>query len=734
MKKIILGIDGMSCSACSNGLEKYLNRQEGIESAVVNLVMATASICYDETRLDQKKIERFIKEAGFRSTGIYRVNAEKETHRKEKIMFFLFGFLALIILYLSMGTMFGLPVVEALHMHRNPKIYSSVLCVLSFLFLIYGFDIIKSGWNNLIHRTPNMDTLVMIGVISSFLYSVYHMVLIFYGEPTYVEHLYFESTAIVIFFIKLGRYIDAVNKNKTKEAIQKLVQITPTSAVIKRGTKEEKVTIDEVQPGDIVICKAGEKIAVDGTIVKGSAHIDESLITGESKPVAKSKDEKVIAGSINYDGYLEYRAEKIGKDSTISEIVRLVMEATNTKMPIAKLADRVSGYFVPVVILLAVITFIAYLILGYSMDEAVNTFVTILVVACPCALGLATPLAIVVSEGLCASRGILVKHSEILELSSKVDTIVFDKTGTLTYGRLRIVHFVNHSNIDEKTLMLWISSLELQSTHPIRGAFELYMKQNNLKPLDVTDFKNISGEGIRGTVNGKKMMLGNESLLQHYHLEHSCQKEIDQFSNEGNSIIFVVLEDSVVGLIGVNDVVREEAKAVIAQLHEKKVHTVLLTGDHKNVADKIGRKLKVETVVANVLPKEKLNYIDTLKKEGHIVMMCGDGINDSPALAHADVGLSMSGSTDIATDAADVILMKEDLNDILRLLDISKHTIRNIKQNLFWAFFYNVLMIPIAMGLFRDFGITLHPMLAGFAMMFSSFTVMLNALRLKTIR
>ncbi len=415
MKKINLSIDGMTCSACSNGLEKYLNKQEGILNASVNLVMANATIEYDEKVLNQEKIEEFVKEAGFKSLGEFKEIKIEEKNKNEKIKFIIFSFLAIILMYISMGHMINLPAIPFLNPHTNTTNYMISLLILTICFLIYGFDILKNGYKNLIHKTPNMDTLVTIGVMASLLYSIYNMYIVFTGNHTKVMNLYFESSAIVIYFIKLGRYIDGISKDKTKEAIQKLVKITPNTAVVKIDGVEKTVTLDEIHKGDTIIAKAGEKIAVDGEIISGKAHLDESFITGESKPVSKEIGSKVIAGSMNYDGYIEYKAEKIGKESTISEIVRLVIEASNTKAPIAKIADKVSGYFVPSVIAIAIITFFVYILIGQGFETAITSFVTVLVVACPCSLGLATPLAIVVSEGLCASNGILVKKSEILE-------------------------------------------------------------------------------------------------------------------------------------------------------------------------------------------------------------------------------------------------------------------------------------------------------------------------------
>ena len=419
MKKIILSIDGMTCSACSNGLEKYLNKQNGIIEASVNLVMANATIMYDEKILEKNKIDEFVKRAGFKSLGEFKEINTENKNKKEKIQFITFTILAVVLMYIAMGHMVYLPSFHFLDVKINPVNYTICLFLFAIVFIIYGFDILKNGYQNLIHKTPNMDTLVGIGVISSFLYSLYSMVLILKGNIENIHHLYFESTAMIIYFIKLGRYLDKISKDKTKEAIQKLVKITPNEATIKVDGKEKKVTLDEIHKGDVVISKPGEKMAVDGEIIEGIAHFDESFITGESKPVNKEKGDKVIAGSINYDGYIEYKAERIGKESTISEIVRLVVEASNTKVPIAKMADTVSGYFVPAVMVIAVLTFLVYLLMGHEFSSSLMTFVTILVVACPCSLGLATPLAIVVSEGLCASNGILVKKSEVLENARK---------------------------------------------------------------------------------------------------------------------------------------------------------------------------------------------------------------------------------------------------------------------------------------------------------------------------
>ena len=734
MKKIILSIDGMTCSACSNGLEKYLLKQDGIINASVNLVMSNALIEYDESKLNQKNIEEFVKKAGFKSLGLYTDIKTKNNAKNNKILFIIFLILAIVLMYVSMGHMVGLPTFEFLNMHTHPISYALALLILTIPFIIYGFDIIKSGFKNLIHRAPNMDTLVAIGVLSSLLYSIYNMYMLIRGDSSYVEHLYFESAAIVIFFIKLGRYIDGVSKDKTKEAIQKLVQITPKDATIKVEGKEKRVTIDEINKGDIVISKPGERISVDGEIIVGKTHLDESFITGESKPIVRTIGDKVIAGSINYDGYIEYKAERIGRDSTISEIVKLVIEATNTKAPIAKIADKVSGYFVPAVIVIAFITFLVYLILGLGFASAINTFVTILVVACPCSLGLATPLAIVISEGVCATNGILVKKSETLENASKINTIVFDKTGTLTYGTLKIAEILNYSNLSNNELIQLAGSLEAKSTHPISKAFIEYLETNKIKLLNVEKFEDISGYGITGIIDDNTILVGNSKLLDRNNIENNYKGQEGILAEKGNSIIYIAKNSEILGIIGVNDIIRENAKEIVSTLKHSNIDVIMLTGDNEKTAKSIADILEIKNVIANVTPSEKTKIIKNLKEEGKIVMMCGDGINDSPALALSDIGVSVNSGTDIARDSSDVILTKNDLSSIINLINISKKTIKNIRQNLFWAFFYNTLMIPIAMGVLSPFGIAINPMIASLAMVLSSFTVILNALRLKRIK
>lgn len=734
MKKIVLSIDGMTCSACSNGLEKYLNKQSGIKSSSVNLVLATANIEYNEKIIDIFKLEEFVKKAGFKSLGEFKEIKKDSKSKKQKIIFIIYTILAVLLMYISMGHMLKLPQIPFISLHKNVANYMITLLVISILFLIYGFDILKNGYKNLIHKTPNMDTLVSIGVLANFLYSLYNMYKVLTGNNELVMNLYFESTAIVIYFVKLGRYIDGISKNKTKEAIQKLVSITPSKAVIKKDGNEKEVTIDEITKGDIVICKPGDKIAVDGQVISGSSHLDEAFITGESKPVKKQKGDNVIAGSINYEGYLEYKAEKIGKDSTISEIVRLVIEAGNTKAPISRIADKVSGIFVPLVIIIAIFTLIIQLMITKDFSIALTSFVSVLIVACPCSLGLATPLVMVVSQGLCATNGILVKKSEILENVNKVDTIVFDKTGTITYGDLRISKIKKYIEIDTDRLLQIVGSIESKSTHPISKAFNDYIENKNIKVLDVDSFENIPGLGIKASIKDNSYLIGNSKLLEKYKIINKYITEEEKISSEENSIVYVVENNRVLAIIGVSDIVRENVKDVIEKFKLKGISTVMLTGDNEKTAKRIADKVGIKKVYSNVLPKEKKDIIQKFKDQGQYVLMCGDGINDSPALTLADVGVSINSGSDIAMDSSDVILTRNDLKGVINLINISKKTIRNIKQNLFWAFLYNILMIPIATGLFKSIGFSINPMIASLAMVISSITVVINALTLKNIK
>ena len=722
MKKIVLRIGGMTCSACSSGLEKYLSRQEGVSSASVNLVLSLATIEYEN--LSKKDLERFVKEAGFQSLGEFKGVEDLESKKEDKTKYIVLGILIFVMMYLGMGEMLGLPTIPFLNMDY-PVLLSSVLLLITIVYLIFGFDILKSGFTNLIHRMPNMDTLVLFSVFFSLAYSLFGYVQIILGNLSYMHHLYFESAAMVLYFVKLGRYIESFSKDQTKSAIRKLVQITPSKAIVKDGEKLTEVTIDEVSTGDTLVCRAGDKVAVDGTVTSGKTYVDESFITGESAPVLKTSGSKVIAGSICYDGYIEYSAEKIGKESTISEIVTMIVDATNTKSKVQKMADRISGYFVPIILAIAIVTFILSYLLECSFSVSFTHFVTVLVVACPCALGLAVPLVVVVSNGLCAEKGLFLRNGEVLERAKTIDTIVLDKTGTLTQGKLRVYEFQNDSNLSDAEFLNVVANLESFSSHPIHTAFDV------TKKLDVSHFEELSGMGILAKINNDEYYLGNHKILTRLKLKNRYQTKEDDYSKAGCSIIYVVQNKKLIGIIGVKDTVREESKEAIREFKRRGIDVVMLTGDHEGVANQIAKEVGIRHVISDVLPKEKASYIEKLKQDGKHVIMVGDGINDAPALVASSIGISINQGTDVAMDSADVILMNNNLSNIIDFIDISKRSYHIIWQNLFWAFFYNALMIPIAAGLLSPLGITMNPMVASIAMTISSLTVVMNSLRLR---
>ncbi len=790
MKKVLLKIGGMTCSACSSGLEKYLNKQDGIESAAVNLVMNNANIQYDEQKLDLKQIEKFVEKAGFESLGIDDFQKKEKKQNNQKYKLIALGVLAVITLYISMGHMIGLPAIPYLNMHENPINYALVLLILAITACIFGWDILKNGYKNLVHKSPNMDTLVGLGVLSSIIYSLYGTFMILKGNTEYVNNLYYESAVIIIFFIKIGKYVENRNKDKTKEAISQLMMITPKHATVLRDGEQVQVTIDEINEGDIVVCKPGEKIAVDGEIVDGITHIDESFITGESMPVKKEKGKKVIAGSINYEGTIEYKAEKIGKNSTVSEIVKLVVEATSTKAPIAKIADKISGIFVPTIIVIAVLSGLVWFAINRDVSWAINVFISVLVVACPCSLGLATPLSIVIASGESSKKGILIKNSEALENAHKVKTVVFDKTGTLTKGKLSLSKIYNYTenysnnqelkadgfenvetNSNEKGKQLSdddiikiVASIESKSEHPIARGVVAEAKERKIELEKVKEFQNLAGLGVTALYNGEKYIIGNKKLMEQNGIEISSknsvsekadkklknritsentiiekigleqvEKDEEELQKAGNSILFVAKENELIALLGVKDNVKENAKDVVSKLKLFGINVVMLTGDNEKTAKAIANSIGIDNVIAGVMPRDKAKTIENLKKNNELVMMCGDGINDSISLVKADIGVSVGSGTDVAMDSSNVVLMNNNLEKIVDLIEISGKTIRNIKQNLFWAFFYNLCMLPIAVGVLSPLGITINPMMASIAMTISSVTVTLNSLRLKRI-
>ena len=716
MKNIILNVGGMTCSGCSAGLEKYLNKQDGIFSASVNLVLATVKIEYDENLLDVNKLNKFIEEVGFTSYG---EEYNKNKRRPERLVLLIYTVLTILLMYISMGNMFKITMPNIINMHFNPIIYSISLAAITFLYFIYGFDIIKTGIKNLVHKMPNMDSLIMIGVIVNYLYSLFNMILVFKGDMNGLHHLYFEASAMTILFVKIGRFIDKNNRIKATDAVRGLVSVTPKKAVKLVDGEEKTVTINEISKGDIIVCRPGEKIAVDGIVRKGRTNINEALITGESKPVHKEIGDEVIAGSINCNGYIEYEAVRIGRETNISNIVKMVVEATNSKTEIQKFVDKVSGIFVPAIFIIAVLASILNFVIIRDISIAVNVFVTVLVVACPCALGIATPLAMVVSIGKLSKNGIFIKSSESLEILKDIKNVVFDKTGTLTNGKFSIVE----KNISDENMLI-LQSIEFNSKHPIAQSI---CEFSNFNKIEVTNFREIEGYGLQADIGNTTYYVGSSKFVKEQCINNIYENDEERFLSKGYTIVYLFNNDGVLGIVGLADTVKDGVKDLIQELKNMNKNIYMLTGDNEASAKIIANEIGIDNVESNLTPKQKLVYVSNMNDDTNSVMMVGDGINDSPSLKSAAIGVSVEGGSDISADSSDIILMNSNIGIISLLLKVGKKTNRIIKQNLFWAVFYNCLMIVIATGLLP---IHINPMIASMAMMMSSLMVVFNSLRL----
>ena len=716
MKNIILNVGGMTCSGCSAGLEKYLNKQDGIFSASVNLVLATVKIEYDENLLDVNKLNKFIEESGFTSYG---EEYNKNKRKPERFVLLIYTVLTILLMYISMGNMFKIKMPNIIDMHSNPIIYAVSLAVITFLYFIYGFDIIKSGIKNLVNKMPNMDSLIMIGVIVNYLYSLFNMILVFRGDMNGLHHLYFEASAMTILFVNIGRFIDKNNRIKATDAVKGLVSVTPKNAVKLVDGEEKTVTINEISKGDIIVCRPGEKIAVDGIVRKGRTNINEALITGESKPVHKEIGDEVIAGSINCNGYIEYEAVRIGRETNISNIVKMVVEATNSKTEIQKFVDKVSGIFVPAIFIIAVLASILNFVIIRDISIAVNVFVTVLVVACPCALGIATPLAMVVSIGKLSKNGIFIKSSESLEILKDIKNVVFDKTGTLTNGKFSIVE----KNISDENMLI-LQSIEFNSKHPIAQSI---CEFSNFNKIEVTNFREIEGYGLQADIGNTTYYVGSSKFVKEQCINNIYENDEERFLSKGYTIVYLFNNDGVLGIVGLADTVKDGVKDLIQELKNMNKNIYMLTGDNEASAKIIANEIGIDNVESNLTPKQKLVYVSNMNDDTNSVMMVGDGINDSPSLKSAAIGVSVEGGSDISADSSDIILMNSNIGIISLLLKVGKKTNRIIKQNLFWAVFYNCLMIVIATGLLP---IHINPMIASMAMMMSSLMVVFNSLRL----
>lgn len=739
MRDYTFKVEGMSCSACANRVERITKKIDGVESANVNFATEKLTVRVDAEKVRYSDIKLAVDKAGFKL--IKEEDQIKEVSKKKdesKILLnrFIFSLIFTVpLLIISMGHMVGMPLPSIIDPMKNPLNFALIQLVLTIPVMVAGYKFYKSGYKNLFKLSPNMDSLIAIGTSAAVAYGLFAIYKILNGETHYAMHLYFESAVVILTLITLGKYLEAVSKGKTSEAIKKLMGLAPKTATIIKNGKEVSIPIEEVIVGDIILVKPGEKLPVDGEIIEGSTSIDESMLTGESIPVEKNIGSTVIGASINKAGFIKYKATKVGKDTALAQIVKLVEEAQGTKAPIAKMADIIAAYFVPTVMALAIIAAVGWLIAGESTVFALTIFISVLVIACPCALGLATPTAIMVGTGKGAENGVLIKGGEALETTYKIDTIVFDKTGTITEGKPKVTDIICNGIKEEKVLVL-AASAEKGSEHPLGEAIVREAEDRSLEFKSLEHFKAVPGHGIEVTIEGKDILLGNKKLMIENNINiESLHVESDRLATEGKTPMYIAINNKLSGIIAVADTVKENSKAAIEELKKMNVNVAMITGDNKKTAEAIAKSVGIDIVLAEVLPEDKANEVKKLQGQNRKVAMVGDGINDAPALVQADVGIAIGSGTDVAIESADIVLMKSDLKDVVTAIRLSKATIKNIKENLFWAFGYNVLGIPVAMGVLHIFGgPLLNPMIAAAAMSFSSVSVLLNALRLKKFK
>ena len=739
MRDYTFKVEGMSCSACANRVERITKKIDGVESANVNFATEKLTVRVDAEKVRYSDIKLAVDKAGFKL--IKEEDQIKEVSKKKdesKILLnrFIFSLIFTVpLLIISMGHMVGMPLPSIIDPMKNPLNFALIQLVLTIPVMVAGYKFYKIGYKNLFKLSPNMDSLIAIGTSAAVAYGLFAIYKILNGETHYAMHLYFESAVVILTLITLGKYLEAVSKGKTSEAIKKLMGLAPKTATIIKNGKEVSIPIEEVIVGDIILVKPGEKLPVDGEIIEGSTSIDESMLTGESIPVEKNIGSTVIGASINKAGFIKYKATKVGKDTALAQIVKLVEEAQGTKAPIAKMADIIAAYFVPTVMALAIIAAVGWLIAGESTVFALTIFISVLVIACPCALGLATPTAIMVGTGKGAENGVLIKGGEALETTYKIDTIVFDKTGTITEGKPKVTDIICNGIKEEEVLVL-AASAEKGSEHPLGEAIVREAEDRSLEFKSLEHFKAVPGHGIEVTIEGKDILLGNKKLMIENNINiESLHVESDRLATEGKTPMYIAINNKLSGIIAVADTVKENSKAAIEDLKKMNVNVAMITGDNKKTAEAIAKSVGIDIVLAEVLPEDKANEVKKLQGQNRKVAMVGDGINDAPALVQADVGIAIGSGTDVAIESADIVLMKSDLKDVVTAIRLSKATIKNIKENLFWAFGYNVLGIPVAMGVLHIFGgPLLNPMIAAAAMSFSSVSVLLNALRLKKFK
>ena len=733
---------GMSCSACSAHIDKAIRNVDGVQDVNVNLLNNSMVVDYDDQKVNPDLIMKTVEDAGYKAVlpkqATVSQKQENPLKQKKKSLILSFVFLTPLF-YISMGHMMNMPLPSILLGKENMMVFALTQLFLTLPILYINREYYKRGLKALMNKSPNMDTLIAIGSFAAVIYSIYAIFMMGYDlghgymddAHHYMMQLYFESAGMILTLISLGKYLEACSKKKTSEAIEKLMNLRPAHATILQDGQEMIVPIEQVQVGDIVVVKSGQSIPVDGDIIQGSLSVDESMITGESLPVDKTVGDKVIGATMNVNGYIQIKVTHTSEETVLSQIINLVEDASSSKAPIAKLADKISGIFVPVVMSIAFITFIAWLVLGESFHFALTCAISVLVISCPCALGLATPTAIMVGTGKGAQLGILIKSAENLEILSQADTVVLDKTGTMTQGKPQVTEVIP-IDVSEDELLKFAASIETSSEHPLAKSIVRYVQEKQLDYTSVDSFEMIQGQGLKGVFNGHELLSGNKRLMSDHDIDLSSVQSISQkLASVGKTPLYYAYQGHLIGMIVVSDVLKDTTVEAIEQLKSMNLDIYMLTGDNAITAKTIGNRLNIQTI-AEVLPQDKEKHIRDLQDKGHKVVMVGDGINDAPALMRADVGIAMTSGTDIAMDSADLVLMKNDLKDVVTSIELSHAVLKNIKENLFWAFFYNVIGIPVAAGVFYyAFGWLLDPMFGAAAMSLSSVFVVSNALRLK---
>ena len=736
----VYNVEGMSCAACAASIERILKKMDGVENGVVNFATETLTFSYDSDKVRLGEIKAKLSKVGFNLVELEEENSLDKDKKSEaefaKKRFIFTAMFAIPIFIISMGEMMGMPLPSFMSSKESPMVFASVQLVLTLFVFYFGRSFFQVGFKSLFAGVPNMDSLISIGSVAAFVYSVYGMIKIGMGNHHFAHNLYFESAAVILAFVSLGKFLESLAKGKTSDAIKKLMGLAPKTATIVVDGKEEVISIEDVRVGDLIVVKPGEKLPVDGEIVDGKTAIEESMLTGESIPVEKSVGDTVFGASINKNGRIIYRATKVGKDTVISQIVKLVKDAQGSKAPIAKTADVIAKYFVPTVIILATLSSIFWGVKGESLEFVMTIFIAVLVIACPCALGLATPTAIMVGTGKGAEHGVLIKGGESLETTGRLDTIIFDKTGTLTQGKPVVTDVITKSYSENEILSI-AGAAEKASEHPLGEAIVKHAENLGLEFKNIDNFVAIPGKGIEVSIDGKEIFIGNKKLVDDQNIDITVdfEKESEVLAQQGKTPMYVIIDKKLEAIIAVADTVKPSSKKAVQILKNMGIEIVMLTGDNEKTAKAIAKELGISRVVAEVLPNEKAGKVKEIQAEGKRVAMVGDGINDAPALALADVGIAIGSGTDIAMESADIVLMRSDIMDVISAVQLSRKTMKNIKENLFWGLIFNIIGIPVAMGVLHLFGgPLLNPMIGAFAMSFSSVTVLLNALRLKTFK